>query len=460
LNFAEGLPIGHVDHPGTTLQVAGAFMLKSFHFFRNASPLAEDVLKNPEVYLGFMHRIFLALTIFFIFLVGWLGYWKTGDKSFSLLLQSSPFFSTTILLSAGRMNPESFLLWVSFAIILVIIYFHSTVPQKSYKGYVFLFAALCGLGIATKVTSIPIILVPLFIFHGFYRRFSFLLLTAAFFFGFTSPIVSSYHSLIGWFEKLFVHSELYGTGAPTIIDLQVYLFNLKYLHRSELVFFVVLYAAMLTWIVGLFSYRKKEISSRKEFQILSGVIACQLVSLLLGAKHFIPGKEYYLLPALVLSGLVFGLVLQQTKPAKILVTAVLVIFGIVRVYGTVDAYRNLKEIKSEGLRVFRQVEELADYGKVYYPLASSPQYAIRWGTYFSFNRHAALLNQLYPRVYFYDTLSQQYSGWNEQTDLGRIWAESGGRVIFQGFPLDVQRRPPGLEDISGGHYETIYRFAP
>ena len=216
---------------------------------------------------------------------------------------------------------------------------------------------------------------------------------------------------------------------------------------------------MLTWIVGFF-LAEKETSNRKDFQILSGLIACQLASVLLVAKHFSPTKEYYLLPALVLSGLVFGLVLQQRKPAKILVTAVLVMFGIVRVYGTVDAYRDLKEIKGEELRVFHQVEELSEYAKVYHLAASSPQYALRFGAYLSSNRHAAVLNQLYPRVYFYDIVSQQYSGWNEHTDLGRIWAESGGRVIFQGHPLDMQRRPPGLEDISGGHYETAYRLVP
>jgi hypothetical protein len=70
------------------------------------------------------------------------------------------------------------------------------------------------------------------------------------------------------------------------------------------------------------------------------------------------------------------------------------------------------------------------------------------------------LNQLYPRVYFYDVMTQQYFDWNDQTNLDRIWSESDGRVIFQGTPLDMQRRPPGLEDIFGGHYQTIYRLAP
>ena len=68
---------------------------------------------------------------------------------------------------------------------------------------------------------------------------------------------------------------------------------------------------------------------------------------------------------LILSGLVFGLVLEQRKPAKILVTAVLMMFGIVIVYGTVNAYRNHENLKREELRVFRQVEELSEYAKVY-----------------------------------------------------------------------------------------------
>jgi hypothetical protein len=462
LNFAEGLPIGHMDHPGTTLQVAGAWTLKSFHFFRDVSPLAEDVLKNPEVYLGLMNRIFLALTTFLMFLVGWLGFRKSGDKKFALLLQSSPFFSTTILLSAGRMNPEPFLLWISFAIVLVIIYFRATIPPESYKGYIFLFAALCGLGVATKVTFLPITLLPLFIFPKLYHKLSFMIMTVAFFLGFTSPIISGYHSLFGWFGKLFVHGELYGTGSATIIDPQVYLSNIRHLHQSELVYFVVLYAALFTWIVEFFSYQEKEISKRTDFRILSGMIGCQLASVLLVAKHFAPTKEYYLLPALVLSGLVFGLVLEQRKPAKILVIAGLVMFGIVRVYDSVDAYRNLERIKREELRVFRQVEELSEYAKVYYyPCASAPQFALRYGTTaWSFNRHAAVLSPLYPRVYFYDITTQQYFDWNDQTTLDRIWAESDGRVIFQGIPLDMQRRPPGLEDIFGGQYQTIYRLAP
>ena len=462
LNFAEGLPIGHMDHPGTTLQIAGTWIMKSFHFFRDASPLAEDVLKNPEVYLGLMNRIFLGLTTVLMFLVGWLGFRKLGDKKFALLLQSSPFFSTTIPLSAGRMNPESFLLWISFAIVLVIVYFRTTAPQACYKGYVVLFAVLCGLGVATKVTFLPITLVPLFILSNFYRKISFMILAVVFFVGFTSPIASSYHSVFGWFAKLFIHDELYGTGSATIIDPQIYLFNIKYLHRSELVFFVMLYAALLTWIMEFFAYWQKEISKRKDFQILSGVIACQLASVLLVAKHFIPGKEYYLLPALVLSGLVFGLVLEQRKPATILVTAVLVMFGILRVYDTVDTYRNLERVKREELSVFRRVEELSDYAKVYYyPCASAPQFALRYGTTaWSFNQHTALLDQLYPRVYFYNIMTHQYFDWNDQTTLDRIWAESDGRIIFQGIPLDMQRRPSGLEDIFGGHYQTIYRLAP
>jgi hypothetical protein len=92
LNFAEGRQPGHVDHPGTPLQIAGAFILRSFHFFRNHSPLAEDVLKNPETYLRLMNGIFLFLAVLLIFLTGWFAFKKTSDKRFSFLVQLSFFF--------------------------------------------------------------------------------------------------------------------------------------------------------------------------------------------------------------------------------------------------------------------------------------------------------------------------------------------------------------------------------
>jgi len=286
------------------------------------------------------------------------------------------------------------------------------------------------------------------------------MLTAAFFFGFTSVIASSYYSVIRWFVKLFIYVYPYGTGSPEIIDLALYLHNLKYLHRTEPVFFMVFYAAILTWIVGLLSYRQKEVSGKKDFQILSGLIVSQLVGVLMVSKHFSPGKEYYLLPELVLSGLVFGLVLEQRKPAKLLVTAALVVFGIMRVYDTSNAYRTIETIRKEELSVSRQVEELSNYSKVYYYRSSSLFYALKFGDNFSFSRHATLLNQLYPRVYFYEVIGQGYSGWDDWTNLDRIRAESGGRIVFQGTPLPIQFRPSGLEDIFGGHIETAYRLLP
>jgi hypothetical protein len=98
--------------------------------------------------------------------------------------------------------------------------------------------------------------------------------------------------------------------------------------------------------------------------------------------------------------------------------------------------------------------------QVYYPCASAPQYALRYGTTaWSFNRHTAVMHQHYPRVYFYDIMTEQYFDWNAQTTLDHIWAESDGRVIFQGPPLDMQRRPSGLEEILVGYYQAVYRLS-
>ena len=450
LNLAEGQPVGHVDHPGTPLQEAGAVVLKVFHSFRNAGTLSEDVLKNPEAYLLIMNGILLALGVCLLFFIGWFAFRKTGDMRFSLLIQASPFFSTALLLSAARMNPEPLLLVISFAMIPAILFF-----RESF----FIFSFLCGLGVAAKVTFLPMVLVPLFVLPGIFRKISFAVLMAAFVFWFTSPIISEYGFILKLFRSLFMHTQIYGGGPEKIVDPRLYLANLKHLHQTEPVFFAVFYLSLFAWI------RRK----KKDFWLLSGILACQSSSILMVAKHFMAGKEYYLLPALMLSALSLYLFWEITSsrqdPRALFFSSLIGLFFIVRIFDLTHTYFDLRKTKDEQLRVYRKVQEYPDHAKVYYYRSSSPYYALKFGDDFSLGRHADVLNKLYPRVYFYNIWSSRYSGWNEWTNLGRIRNESGDRVIFQGSSFDKaykiypQYRPIAvLTDILGGDYETAYKL--
>ena len=62
-NMAEFKKVGHIDHPGTTVQVLGAIIIRTVHFFHFSTDddLQTDVLKRPEYYLNAINTVFAVL---------------------------------------------------------------------------------------------------------------------------------------------------------------------------------------------------------------------------------------------------------------------------------------------------------------------------------------------------------------------------------------------------------------
>jgi hypothetical protein len=100
LNVARMKNVGHIDNPGTPLQVAGAVVMRIVHFISNhpKDDLQAHVLKNPEIYLAIMNKVFLGLNTLMLIIMGIVTFWITKDVMISLILQSSPFFSGSTLI--------------------------------------------------------------------------------------------------------------------------------------------------------------------------------------------------------------------------------------------------------------------------------------------------------------------------------------------------------------------------
>jgi hypothetical protein len=466
LNVAEGQAVGHFDHPGTPVQVTGGLLLKLFHLRRPATPLAGDVLTNPERYLNLMNKTLLAAMAICLFLLGMSTLMLTKDKRFSFLLQASPFFSATLIFSAVRWDPEPFLFSICLAFIIVLVSFRAAQPNESLRKYALLFSVLCGLGIATKITFLPVVLVPLITLPSS-LRLRFLFLTGLFCVVFTLPIAFAYGQMFRFFGQIAVGTGLYGSGSQTVLDPWAVLENLAALHLTETVFFIVLYLGIFT----IFALRRQisqgtgGATARRDIRILIGLIVCQSTSVLMVAKHFTVGKEYYLLPALMFSGLMFGLILELRKPSRVMLLLAFGTFALLAVFREIATYRSLNEAKEEQQLVFNKVEHMAGYGRVYYYGSSSPYYALKFGDDYSNNRHSAILNRLYPDEYFYDPFDSppfDVYGWTAKIDSSLLLGKFGGNVLFQGPPFDhgyystFQARPPDLEDVYHGRRETIY----
>ena len=72
LNLSMMKKVGHVDHPGTTVQITGAIVLRAVHLLRSSpkDDLQTDVIKNPELYLAAINNVFLGLNFLILTILG------------------------------------------------------------------------------------------------------------------------------------------------------------------------------------------------------------------------------------------------------------------------------------------------------------------------------------------------------------------------------------------------------
>ena len=91
LNIATFEAPRHTDHPGTTLQLLGATVIRASYFFTGRKSLVEDVLSRPEHYLRLMNIVLILLYSITLSAGGLKGFRVSGRLSVALILQTSPF---------------------------------------------------------------------------------------------------------------------------------------------------------------------------------------------------------------------------------------------------------------------------------------------------------------------------------------------------------------------------------
>jgi hypothetical protein len=309
LNIAYGEGVGHADHPGTPMQVFGTVVLKLYHLVElsGGEDLRTSVLRNPEQYLYIINRALLALNVIILYCLGIAACYCTNNILMSLTLQLSPFMSGTILLFLSRVTPEPLLLSASLIMIILILLLLKTREPKKIRVLALTFSVVSGFGLATKITFLPLLLIPLVVLPRISMKLVYLLGVAVSFFFFTLPIVEHYPKFLNWVERIIYHKGRYGHGGEGLIDADKIVPNLKTLYSQQHLFFIVFFLAVLVISASL-SHRRLRASALKSvhLKILAGVVLCNFVGLAMVVKHF---AQHYLLPSLCLSGLGIVLIL-------------------------------------------------------------------------------------------------------------------------------------------------------
>ncbi len=440
---------GHIDHPGTTLQAFGAVVLRVSHAVAGIGDLEDDVLDDPEFYLTNIHQSMIVVGALVLFACGVLTLWATRNLALALVSQLPPFLSTMVMfvLTGVWVEPPLFLLTLLFGAV-TLLFLEGKLKERPRLAAV-LFGMLTGLALATKITAVPLVVVPLLLLP-WRSKIAYGAWSAAAFFLATLPILPKYRYFLAWVGRLGTHTGAYGEGERGFIDPEKYLPGLWFLAKNECILFAVLLvsvAVLAIWPVLRLRLPPPDEATGRAFRGLLAVTLTQIAQILLVAKQ--PDTRY-LMPALGLVGVNLVLVCRIGYPLwgpralggfGLVLAAALLLQG----WWTAQWHGYLKSDQQVQQEFFAETEaQFAESRVVYYYSASSPLYALWFGNYCTLSwegehrgRYAEKLQALYPDALFWDIGSNQFCDFVRDLDLDEVKQRAGKRpLVMVGWLLE------------------------
>ena len=530
----------HTDHPGTPLQAMGAIVLWVSYLvqmpFNSAlkKNLPDAVLTNPEFYLNLFNYTLLFLTACSLVAVGWAALRLTRNLFLTLILQITPLLMIRTFLAEepSRVAPDVLVACISQLMVLVLVrYLYAGSSAGLSTGsenlenanlengersshFIISLGAVFGLGMATKVTFLPMILF-LLLPHGWRRKSRALGIAIVAFVLATLPIITRYGRTFGWMTGIATHTGPYGGGDVGLVDTSSLGDNAQQLFTHNLVFFTILLIATaasigvgLIWLLQAWRLQGANLqndssqesnsssSFRPDFEKVYFLLA--LTTLVTWGQVVLTLKEQpqsrYLNPAAGLMGfLVFVLihicwivlpmaigrvgvaksVVKSKSAAKLnrvipaIALALCVAISVQQIdYSankiTSGANKRLKELTK--IETILQKDEYKSCARVVSRRASTPESALKFGDFWAGKKLKNLLINLYPNPVFYIDEAKGYETYTQPVSLAALNEKGKGCVLLQtnSMPLHdwkAKYRPKqGIDKIFEGRLEALYRI--
>ena len=433
LLVVNGESPAYTDHPGLTTELFGAACLR-LSGQESEKSLTNSVVENPEQYLKKMHRTLLIVCALAVWVFPLLAARRLQSPARGLLLQVPVLFFNTILSYTISYNSDVFLVIPCFASI----YFCILLLRQREEGAVKLGTCLTAgvvsaLGITTKLTFFPLILISLFCCRGLKSCFFF-----AFGFVITStvvliPIYPELARVFAWILALATHSGYYGNGEVGFARADAYFPDIiSLLSREPSVALIPVASTIVIIIASLGTRHRDHGSQRKKLAwTASAILILQLLSFLIVAKH---ANFHYLIPLYLSTGinlvLLYDLYRQSGKVVwkTILaggVLAILLLNGLNALFtGTISLYNGLRYASTDQLSFAKQVRERTkDAVRVDYYPSITPEFALCFGNGYARRAFARNLEALYPRALFFNIFNGRFETFNNFFEQSVILAK-------------------------------------
>ncbi|MBT5014024.1 MAG: hypothetical protein HOL37_00080 [Rhodospirillaceae bacterium] len=435
----------HIAHPGTTTQWIGAIIIKTMHPFDATEHINRLVLANPEFYFLAISRVLIFINAIALGVVGVAGYLTFRDLTAALLVQTGPFLSQLIMKHSFHVSPEPLLITTMLVLAAVTLVALRPGQMDNHRTrYVIAFAVIAGFGMASKVSSAGMYLLPLFllgnlrsiVLYGFY--------TVLFTVIFTLPAAGSYGEIFDWLGSIAIGSGYFGQGEQTIIDWSSYPGQLLKT-TSRPVFFVVLLVSLGLLLATRKSDKCSPDTLPQARLALAGLCLALIVEALLVAKH---PTGRYMIPALTSAALgmalIYHLSIGLTRAGSVTRNRVRIgftIFLLVLAGAQVKTFMKLDRGFIERTSIAAGFDEapFQSCARIYFWPASNPLYALYMGSWNTDGSLAETLDKLYmEKGVFFGTEDGKINRWTHTVSPDHLIQEypcimaRGERALYIG----------------------------
>ncbi len=479
LNIAMLKSVGLYEHPGTTAHSFNAVVISVVHQFRhNGTDLETDVITNSEFYIEALRSSYIILNALLLYLLGVTALALLKNIWLALSLQLVPFLSTTLVEEIStKIAPEQLLFSSSMLLIVIVLKYYTSSNQKS-KVFPVLFGFLCGFGLVSKFTFLPMLVIPFIILKGKWNKFIYIVTIIPSFIFFTLPAAPAYKLMIKWYLALGSHTGTYGQGEKGFINLQMYLQSLIELSIFNKALSIAILSSLLLLLVILFSSLLKKNSLKKEeTRYVAALFTALAGSVVMVAKHY--HSNHYLFPALSMTTLVFVFIYlwffpvgrqevankryKFIAPAMFAGFLLLTLLNIPYLTLAYEGYRLSNKSTDETMA--RIENDYKGYVKTYYyPGSFNEMSQLRWGNVYARRYHTDALMKLYPEGLFYNVWEKNFQLWETTILPAEFLKKYGGRILLIGGPQtteelkQVEASGLRLKKLFEGRIQVVYEI--
>ena len=305
-----------------------------------------------------------------------------------------------------------------------------------------------GLGVAVKLTFIPLLAIPLIIL-SWKNKIIFIVFATASFVAWTLPILSKYHIIGGWISGIVMHKAVVGGGGILMLGK-----NIKHLISEQGLFTCLFFGAL-----ALIFWKLVCQQLNKGVLFLIAIMAGICFQVLAVTQH--PGA-HYLLPGLGLFSSLLVICYLQGFAHFVLGRRIIVVFILMMVFlgiGQASAYR----IKLAGLT--RDIMNFQNQVSLNYPQCSTVDYyrssSLTSALFFGDGWNLAPqlgqeLFSLYPHAFYFHIWGERILNFKDRVWSNDLLAQNPC-VLFRGDGRwDFSHSPYQLRLVDKGRFESVY----